>query len=319
MILILSEETDVSTSDVIEWLTSFGAQCIRINTEDELKINLISLNETENVVLNSNNGDEIDLSKINSFWYRRGVINLSNFKHNIPINPELQDHLYKEKYYLLNFVYFLLEKKHSLGKFNNAVVSKLKSLYYAEKCNLKIPKTNVFYTKTQIEELRKSNNKLITKCIQDMPQIVIKDKGWFLYTEEIDDLNLAEINENFSPSIVQEKINKKYELRVFYLNGKCYSMAIFSQLDKQTETDFRKYNLENPNRNVPYKLPQNVENKIRKLMNLLDLNTGSIDIIVTKNNEYVFLEVNPVGQFGMVSQPCNYYLEKKIAEYLKKY
>ena len=30
----------------------------------------------------------------------------------------------------------------------------------------------------------------------------------------------------------------------------------------------------------------------------------------------VFLEVNPVGQFGMVSLPCNYQLEKRIAQYL---
>ena len=29
--------------------------------------------------------------------------------------------------------------------------------------------------------------------------------------------------------------------------------------------------------------------------------------------EFVFLEVNPVGQFGWVSKNCNYYLEKKIA------
>ena len=54
-------------------------------------------------------------------------------------------------------------------------------------------------------------------------------------------------------------------------------------------------------------------------MKYVNLNTGSIDMIVTKENEYIFLEVNPVGQFGMVSQPCNYYLEKKITEYLMKY
>jgi hypothetical protein len=37
---------------------------------------------------------------------------------------------------------------------------------------------------------------------------------------------------------------------------------------------------------------------------------------MTKKGEYVFLEVNPIGQFGMVSAPCNYNLEKKIAQYL---
>lgn len=51
-------------------------------------------------------------------------------------------------------------------------------------------------------------------------------------------------------------------------------------------------------------------------MKLMDLNTGSIDMIKNKNNEYIFLEVNPVGQFSMVSYPCNYYIEEKIASYL---
>ena len=47
-----------------------------------------------------------------------------------------------------------------------------------------------------------------------------------------------------------------------------------------------------------------------------NLDTGSIDIVVTKKEEYVFLEVNPVGQFGWVSSNCNYYLEEKVANYL---
>ncbi len=51
-------------------------------------------------------------------------------------------------------------------------------------------------------------------------------------------------------------------------------------------------------------------------MDKLDLNCGSIDMIVNTKNEFIFLEVNPVGQFGMVSEPCNYFLEKKVAEFL---
>jgi glutathione synthase/RimK-type ligase-like ATP-grasp enzyme len=48
----------------------------------------------------------------------------------------------------------------------------------------------------------------------------------------------------------------------------------------------------------------------------LCLDTGSIDIVRTTDGRYVFLEVNPVGQFGMVSVPCNYNLELKVAKYL---
>lgn len=51
-------------------------------------------------------------------------------------------------------------------------------------------------------------------------------------------------------------------------------------------------------------------------MNKINLNCGSIDILVDNNLNYFFLEVNPVGQFGMVSFPCNYNLENHIANYL---
>ena len=56
-------------------------------------------------------------------------------------------------------------------------------------------------------------------------------------------------------------------------------------------------------------------------MEKVELETGSIDMILTKDGKYVFLEINPVGQFGMVSYPCNYFLEKAIAKTLisKKY
>lgn len=111
------------------------------------------------------------------------------------------------------------------------------------------------------------------------------------------------------------KIEKEFEVRTFYLNGKCWSMAIFSQNDEQTRVDFRKYNRIKPNKNVPYNLPIDVEEKIHQLMQFLDLNSGSIDFI-KKGNQHYFLEINPIGQFTGMSNTCNYSLEQKIAEYL---
>ena len=105
---------------------------------------------------------------------------------------------------------------------------------------------------------------------------------------------------------------------MFYLDGVFYSSAIFSQNDEQTKIDFRNYNESNPNRVLPFNMPKTEEAKFRKLMKALNLNSGSLDIIVTKDGEYVFLEVNPVGQFTQVSFPCNYYLEKQMAISLSK-
>jgi len=93
-------------------------------------------------------------------------------------------------------------------------------------------------------------------------------------------------------------------------------MAIFSQNDEQTKTDFRVYNYDKPNRCVPFKLPVEIENKLNKLMKILDFESGSIDIIYGTDNNFYFLEINPIGQIGMVSYPCNYMLEKEIAREL---
>src|SRR5690606_13210058 len=94
-------------------------------------------------------------------------------------------------------------------------------------------------------------------------------------------------------TMYQNYIYKKYELRIFYLKGQFYSMAIFSQQNEKTKIDFSNYDRNRPNRFVPYKLPQKVEKKLHKFMRSINMNCGSIDMIYTPKGEYVFLEVNP--------------------------
>jgi len=120
----------------------------------------------------------------------------------------------------------------------------------------------------------------------------------------------------FFPSLVQEKIEKRYEVRIFFLFGQCYPMAIFSQRDPQTSLDFRRYNEIIANRMMRCEIPPELEEKITRLMKLADQNCGSLDFIKSHDGEYIFLELNPVGQFGFVSTNCNYELEKLIAEKL---
>jgi len=119
----------------------------------------------------------------------------------------------------------------------------------------------------------------------------------------------------FAPSLIQKYIEKEYEIRSFYLRGKFYSMAIFSQQNEITKTDYRKQTAKK-NRRVPYALTKAVEEKLRKLMNMLNIDTGSIDLIKAKNGDMYFLEVNPSGIFNDLSYSCNYYIEQTIANIL---
>ncbi len=58
----------------------------------------------------------------------------------------------------------------------------------------------------------------------------------------MNDMDIEKLPDTFSPSLIQGYVEKKYELRIFYLNGECFASAIFSQLDEQTKIDFRNYN-----------------------------------------------------------------------------
>ncbi len=93
-------------------------------------------------------------------------------------------------------------------------------------------------------------------------------------------------------------------------------MAIFSQMGEESSLDFREVDVNgnHPNRMVPFTLPGDVASKIRKLMKNLRLESGSLDFIVTPDDEYYFFEVNPVGQFDFLNEICNYHIEKFIAK-----
>jgi glutathione synthase/RimK-type ligase-like ATP-grasp enzyme len=157
----------------------------------------------------------------------------------------------------------------------------------------------------------------ITKPISDGVVFNIQGSLWSNYTTSID-RELGESNCNYPLSLYQENLNKSFEIRTFYFYGECRSMAIFSQENSQTKTDFRLYDDLMPNRTVPFQLDVETEDKIREFMKTVKLETGSLDFVKTKDGRMVFLEVNPVGQFGMVSHPCNYFIEEKIAQWLIK-
>lgn len=213
-----------------------------------------------------------------------------------------------------------LSDKQWITKPEELQVYKYHQLDVAESVGLKIPKTLTTNLKSELKNFILENKRVITKSISDPTSFYSYVEGSpqvsMMRTIEVDSEVLKNVKDTFFPSLFQELINKKIELRVFYLDRKFYSMAIFSQLDEQTTIDFRNYNDETPNRTVPFKLPLEIKEKLQKFIDHFNFTTGSFDLIYTDKNEFVFLEINQVGQFGMTSFPTNYDLEKILAKHL---
>jgi hypothetical protein len=123
-----------------------------------------------------------------------------------------------------------------------------------------------------------------------------------LFTTQLRDEDLRDdLALSGCPAIYQRKIDKHYELRVTCMDGVCFTARLDSQARAKTRMDWRA-DLCQPLTPQRVELPPQIEERCLMLMRMLGLAFGCIDLIVTPQGEYVFLEVNEMGQFLWVEQ-----------------
>ncbi|WP_299617793.1 grasp-with-spasm system ATP-grasp peptide maturase [uncultured Tenacibaculum sp.] len=320
MILILStSELETSTDEVIVWLKKFNADFIRLNGDDIIDSFHFKFIDFKPVfyVEDKINDRIISSEEITTVWYRRKINkvydavcnlvpnNINEFRSILGINT----YHYNEMLSFYEIIEFTLKNVVWINKPMQRY-NKLDVLNRAIKYGIKVPQSFIQNTAPLPVE------KFITKPTTEV-RVFNDDFNYYsMYTSEP---KLKK--EVFFPSLFQEKIEKEYEVRSFYLDGDFYSIAIFSQQNSKTKIDYRNifYGSDDEHsfyNNCIYKLPEDIEQKLKKLMIDLDMKSGSIDLIRGIDGEYYFLEINPVGQFGNVSDVGKFNLEKIIAEKL---
>ena len=316
MILIVTDRDEPTTDLVIDWINYLKKDYIRISTEDRIKISKIYFGVDGMEVIftfkHDNKLISIDTKNITSYWYRRSKIDLDYGgirTDDNEIDSTINSFLAEEYYCSIKFINTILSRKSKFNIFEDNEIQKLDVLQKARDVNLRVPDTVVCSKLIDLEVFyNKYNGRIITKSIGDPTSFFHKDLHQF--TSKV---SLDELPDTFGISLFQEMIDKIIELRIFFFDDKYYGSAIFSQLDPNTKIDLKNYNLERPARVVPYDLSDEIIQRLKHLMNKLNLKSGSIDMILTPDLEYVFLEVNPIGQFEQVAFPCNYNLFKQVA------
>jgi len=323
VILIFStQDWERTTEDVMDWITSLGGRCFRINGEDLIGTEgySISLDAGSSEARFVIDGREISTAEVSAAWYRRrGRFNDYSVFAQVPdhdVAVQLDSHLRSEMLSTAEALYALLANKPWLTRPSEARVNKMSALRIAAELGLDVPATIITNSRDELEAFRDKYGRIITKAISDGTAFYVGEQRCVTYTEEVGEGDIAALPERFLPTLAQELLVKKYEIRIVYLAGKLYPAAIFSQRDPRTQIDFRHYNSKKPNRTVPYRVDPEVEESVRRLMGALGLTTGSLDFVRTVDDRLVFLEVNPVGQFGGFSGLCNYNIEKEFATHL---
>ncbi len=309
MILILEDNTyDESFDHVVDWLIHLKSRFYRLNINDIISGKIpLELDNVENKLII----DGIDFqSEVNVVWYRRFYPQHAIENLTIQMRADLRG----EVNHLIECIFSVLRNKKWYPDFSNITVNKILILEKAASFGLTVPKSYVVNNITTLNEVRTRIGDLIMKPINFCGYHSDGDKVSTAYTIKLDDHKIKELEKSFFPTLVQQQIKAKFEIRSFYIDEAFYSTAIVCSERQHSDI---KLDVNSGNANsVPFELPSLIKEKLIEFMNDIDLNTGSIDLIVDQNDQFFFLEVNPIGQFIAPSNRCNFDIDMKIAQLL---
>lgn len=315
MILVLSYDFyEQGTDPVIDWLLYYNANFVKITIQD-------LINKDSDVVVNVNNGriyfKQTDITdSITAIWYRRFIEDIHfefsiNDKHHEQAKFEVQNEMIE----LVKFLSVILKDKNWMPSFEGVKINKLETLYYANLLNIKVPNTIVTNNKSDLHKFigYKDPANFIFKPINHSGYFVNGEKTYNIYTNSLSQNLYDSLPNYFVSTLFQEKVDKKFEIRCFYIDGNFYSTAIITQ---SIHCDVKlSFNSDDINW-IPYKFSDLYEKNLDLFFKSINLNTCSFDVIKTNTDEYVLLEINPVGQYSAPGTRCNYYIEEKIARWL---
>jgi glutathione synthase/RimK-type ligase-like ATP-grasp enzyme len=304
MILIITHKEDFTADFVIDKLNKLEILYHRLNCEDLDKLNFRIENNTgfEFVIDN--------IERITSVWFRRTKL------PNIEIRNEAEKFYILGEYdALLNNIYALLKNKKWLSypKHVYEAENKLFQLKLAAELGFILPDTIVtnqhnilrnFFEKNLGNIVIKPLHQGRIKYSQNM-QTIFTNKLHMDFIYRLDDFTLT-------PCIFQENIEKAYELRVTIVGNKVFAAKIDSQHCSETLIDWRRKQVPF----TPYNLPEEITKKCIGLVSSLNLSFGAIDLIRKANGDYIFLEINPNGQWAWLETQSNLKISDEIVNFL---
>lgn len=301
----------------IDAIKKSGHTPVRFDTDrfpTEIQLEMSYNNNGENLILVTPE-ETMNLKDIDSVYYRRVA-----YGNKIPLNmnKQLRNACIGEtkttiEGFITSLKAFHLDPLWVVRRASN----KQLQLQLAREIGLEIPRTLITNSKKAVLDFAKTcPSGMITKM---QSSFAIYEDGLekVVFTSKVKEEDLEHLDSlNLSPMVFQELIPKKLEFRVTIVGNRIFSSAIDSQKHSVTEIDWRRDGLGLLQKWKPVDLPQEVEEKLFKLMNSLQLQYGAADLLLTPDGRYVFLEVNPAGEYFWLDEQRDIRISATLAEVL---
>lgn len=315
-VLLITNKTDVTTDFIVKRLKEEKIEFYRLNTEElgnNVEVNLDFHND-DFIVSDRTTHIQINLLDIKGVYFRRPELLADSSDLSRAENQFVRN----EISYTLEGIYKILDSAFWLNNVTNIrnAENKIFQLRLAKKIGFTIA-PSVITTKADsaMSFYRMNAEDCIIKPIRTGLIADEEDEEAIIFTNKVylDKNNAQRVGG--CPTFFQKHIRKKGDIRVTVVGDKIFAAFIHSQDSEDSKVDWRvnQYGL----KHSLYTLPLDISIKCINLLRELDLNFGAIDLILNENGDYIFLEVNPNGQWAWIEKLIGLDISGAIVNLLK--
>lgn len=308
-VVIISSKSDVHATTVLEELRTMGQPAVLLDLSDfplHSQLAIDYANQRDHQFTLKTPAAAIDFAEVGSIWWRR--------PQNFQLDPALQDaaavqFAFNESHEAITGLWHALDVFWINDPARDATAHrKAYQLRLARETGLIIPETLITNDPAAARQFIERNGKAVCKAFS------ATEANW-RETRLVREQELANLQAvSFAPVIFQRYIEAVYDLRITVVGGEIFPAAIHSQETAYAidcRMDIGRARIE------AVSLPQPVKAQLLRLMDQLGLVYGAIDMRLQSDGTYVFLEINPAGQFLFIEnatkQPIAHTVAKTLA------
>ncbi|WP_136667015.1 MvdC/MvdD family ATP grasp protein [Flavobacterium sp. H122] len=318
-VLIITHSKDNECIEVVsKKIKEQNGLPIRFNVDEyPLKYSISSCYEdNEWKVYLDYQGVRVSIHDAEAVWYRRS--------HNLgaglseALDKEFLSSVYGE---IRTTLFGMLESLNcfQISKFSQyrRLDSKEEQMKIASYLGLKIPETCITNNPQEAKKFVQQRPNGVISKMQSSFAIMKDGVENVVFTNLVTEEDLDDIDTlQYCPMQFQEKLEKKLELRVTIVGDEAFAFAVDSQKSESAKVDWRKDGNALIADWVPYELPLDVKEKLLQMMDVYQINYGAVDIIVTPEDEYYFLEINSAGEFFWLDRIIDGAISAQLASVL---
>lgn len=311
-VLIVTRKDDPHADLVVTDLAELATKVFRLNTECATEYDF-SLRLNGGKIKNRITSLKLDLDDVTAVYLRR-----RSFPQ-LLVDPRYLEFAQGEWIKLFRNIWTLLQDRYWMNSPDalESAKDKLHQLRVAQKIGFTVPDTTMTNSLDSVRELRGRERKLIYKAFDGGALYPGSEQR--IYTTVLGEEQFEEEQREsllVCPGIFQTYQEKAYELRVTVIRDQVIAVRIDSQNEPATTVDWRQGDFLNLTHTL-VELDRACQEKCIQLLRELSLQFGSIDLIRTNEDEYVFLEINANGQWawlqGLADAPISQSIARALA------